>query len=69
LRREIATVDCQLWIGIVLQDWEDGVSDAAAKLENGLGVRIGKLRKLGEQPVPVFEEAILKVKFKINYYL
>ena len=60
LRREIATVDGQLWIGVVLEDREDGVADAAAELKDGLGVRICQLGKFGEQPVPIFEESVLK---------
>jgi hypothetical protein len=43
----------------VLQDREDGVANATPELQDRLRGRIGQLRKLGEKPVPVFEETIL----------
>lgn len=60
LRREVAAVDGQVRVVVVLQDWEDGVADAAAELQDRPRRRVRQLREFSEQPVPIFEEPVLE---------
>ena len=60
LRREVAAVNGQVGVVVVLEDGKDGVADAAAQLQDRPRRRIRQFRKFGEEPVPVFEKSVLK---------
>ena len=63
LWRKITAVDSQFWIGVVLQNWEDCVAHTTAQLKDSFCRRISQFWKLSEEPVPIFEEAVLKIWF------